>query len=136
MRRERIEQLPPRRCPDCAEKDAMIKALGHEKDILVARAGAAESRQQAAEYRAQRIVLDAEMKTRAEAAEAALVAVRQAATTVLKAFDDGIFCRNVGGDHSSGWAMRLIGPLQALAQLQELAQEPAAPAPSAAEEPK
>jgi hypothetical protein len=48
-----------------------IAAIGHEKDELRARAEGAEHRRAAAEYRAQRIVLDAELQARAEAAERA-----------------------------------------------------------------
>jgi hypothetical protein len=52
------------------EVEHMLKASGHEMDILRSRAEAAEHRRAAAEYRAQRIVLDAELLKRAETAEA------------------------------------------------------------------
>ena len=70
---------PPKPCAECAEKLATIRALGHEKDELRAKAGAAEARRDAAELRARRIVLDAELKERAEAAEARCAALEQQA---------------------------------------------------------
>lgn len=58
------------------EVEHMLKASGHEMDILRSRAEAAEHRRAAAEYRAQRIVLDAELLKRAEVAEAELAKLR------------------------------------------------------------
>lgn len=63
-----------------AERGHIIAALGFEKDELRAKASAAEHRCAAAEYRAQRIVLDAELKARAEQAEAAAETLRAALT--------------------------------------------------------
>jgi hypothetical protein len=61
---------------ELAEKAAIIAALGHEKDELRARANAAQAREAEARHRAQRIVLDAELKARAEQAESALATLR------------------------------------------------------------
>ena len=54
---KKIEQLSWEK----READHMRQAVGHEMDILRSRAEAAEHRRAAAEYRAQRIVLDAEL---------------------------------------------------------------------------
>jgi chromosome segregation ATPase len=61
-KREKAERLSE-------EKSAIIKAAGHERDELQAHANAADARCRAAEYRAQRIVLDKELAERAEKAE-------------------------------------------------------------------
>lgn len=62
-----------------SEIEHTLKAIVAEMDILRARAEAAEHRRLAAEYRAQRIVLDGELKQRAETAEAQLAALQAAA---------------------------------------------------------
>ena len=49
--------------------------------------------------------------------------VRQALKTVLKAFDDGVFIRNVSGDVRPEWMLKLVPVLQALAVLQKAADE-------------
>jgi hypothetical protein len=58
------------------EKAEIIAALAAEKEVLRCQASAADHRQRAAEHRAQRIVLDAELKARAMAAEATLATLR------------------------------------------------------------
>jgi len=60
-----------------SEIQHMLTAVAHEKDELRARANAAEHRRAAAEYRAQRIVLDEELKAKLEAAEATLAQLRE-----------------------------------------------------------
>ncbi len=75
---------------EAAEEQRHIIAAGAaEKDILRATANAAEHRQRAAEYRAQRIVLDAELKARAEQAEAQRDALKAALTELSTHFAPG-----------------------------------------------
>ena len=65
---KKIEQLVYEK----QEIDHIRQAVGAEIDVLQGRAEAAEHRRAAAEYRAQRIVLDKELVERAEQAEAQL----------------------------------------------------------------
>lgn len=58
-----------------AEREHIIKAYSAEMDALRANVTAANHRQVAAEYRAQRIVLDAELKAHAKAAEGRIAAL-------------------------------------------------------------
>ena len=37
--------------------------------------------------------------------------------TVIKAFEDGVFVRNISRDGEVGWAMRLVRPMAALGRL-------------------
>jgi hypothetical protein len=39
--------------------------------------------------------------------------------TLLKAFDEGVFVRDISRDHEPAWAIRLAFPLAALARLQQ-----------------
>ena len=69
-----------------AEEQAhVIAACAAESDILRGRANAAEHRRAAAEYRAQRIVLDGELKTRITELEAHLQAQDEAIATLRAA---------------------------------------------------
>jgi hypothetical protein len=61
-----------------SEVEHMLAATGHEKDELRAKAGAAEHRRIAAEYRATRIELDKELQAKLKATEADLTAARAA----------------------------------------------------------
>jgi hypothetical protein len=45
-----------------------------------------------------------------------LIAAQQG---VLEGFDTGVFVRDTSRDHDAGWAMRVVGPLAALARLQD-----------------
>ena len=64
------------------EAQHIVAAGGHEKDELRARAEAAEQRRAAAEYRAQRIVIDAELQQRREAKQQ-LAAPRESSLRAL-----------------------------------------------------
>lgn len=75
---KKIEQLSN----DKSEVEHTIKAIGHEMDELRARAEAAKHRQAAAEYRAQRIVWDAELKAATHAADQQLASLRGAVETL------------------------------------------------------
>lgn len=59
------------------ERAAILRASVAEMDELRARAESAKNRQSAAEYRAQRIVLDKDLQDRAESAERQLATVTQ-----------------------------------------------------------
>ena len=70
-----------------AEVQHLLTATAHEQDALRARAGAAEHRCAAAEYRAQRIVLDADLQAQLTAATAQREALLTAAKAVLAQFE-------------------------------------------------
>ena len=69
-------------------------------------------------------VLDVNPEARMAGAVRRLIAAyreaRDAARTVLKAFDDGVFVRDVSYDGESSWAIRLVRPLAALSKLASL----------------
>ncbi len=46
------------------------------------------------------------------------------AAIVLDGFDQGVFVRNTDGDMSSGWAIRLLPFISALARLKKLIDAP------------
>lgn len=72
QRAEKAEAEVARLQNMCDEKAAIIKAGGHETDVLRSRASAAEARQSAAEHRAKRIVLDEELRRERDEAIAQL----------------------------------------------------------------
>ncbi len=108
---QKIQQLSEAK----SEVEHMLKASGAEMDILRARAEAAEHRRAAAEYRAQRIVLDKELLARAEKAEA-LLASRASAPTeeqpLIKAVKVAIERYRVPADSSNNRLKALIIALE------------------------
>ncbi len=74
---DRISAKIQKLSEESAEKGHIIKAIANEQDELRARAESAKHRQAAAEYRAQRIVLDEELRAQLTAAEQARAQAEQ-----------------------------------------------------------
>ncbi len=49
-----------------------------------------------------------------------IVALRTAARNTLDGFDAGVFCRDISKDMESGWAIRALPYISALAKLKNL----------------
>ena len=54
--------------------------------------------------------------------EAENAKMREAALTVLRGFDEGVFVRSILGDDDTGWAFRLFPFVRALTDLRELSE--------------